>query len=131
LQWHYSILLNAYGNIEEDICNSIQRMDNMRKLVNGNNALIIPKEKRLQIISQNTAHISIVMLCSSSVMDEKGNSFSIKGPYNFNCKEWLTTLDYMESHMIQGHMDNGDFGKYCFCRNYCKATTTCTLKEHF
>jgi hypothetical protein len=59
----------------------------MRKLANGNNTLIIPKGKKLQIVSQNTTHILIVMLCSSSIMDKTGNVFSIKGPYDLNCKE--------------------------------------------
>jgi hypothetical protein len=45
----------------------------MRKLTNGNNASVIPEEKRLQIVSQNATHVSIVMPCSSSVMDESGN----------------------------------------------------------
>jgi hypothetical protein len=81
------ILLNAYGNIEEDICNPIQRINNIRKLANENNASIIPEEKRLQIVSQNSTHVSIVMQCSSSVEDESGNTFSIKGLYNLNCNE--------------------------------------------
>jgi hypothetical protein len=73
-----AILLNAYGNIEEDICGPIQRLNNMRKLANGNNAWVIPEEKRLQIISQNDTHISIVMLCFSSVMDETGNTIPFR-----------------------------------------------------
>jgi hypothetical protein len=51
----------------------------MRKLTNGNNASIIPEEKRLQIVSQNDTHVSVVIPCSSSVIDEFGNTFSIKG----------------------------------------------------
>jgi hypothetical protein len=45
-----AILLNAYGNIEEDICNPIQKLNNTRKLANKNNASVIQKEKRLQIV---------------------------------------------------------------------------------
>jgi hypothetical protein len=30
----------------------------------------IPKEKKLQIVAQNETHISIVMPCSSEVLDE-------------------------------------------------------------
>jgi hypothetical protein len=59
----------------------------MRKLVNRDNTSIIPEEKRLQIVSQNTTHVSIIILCSNSVMDETGNVFSIKSPYNLNCNE--------------------------------------------
>jgi hypothetical protein len=59
----------------------------MRKLANGDNTSVIPEEKRLQIVSQNNTHVSIVMPCSSSVMDESGNTFSIKGFYNLNCNE--------------------------------------------
>jgi hypothetical protein len=35
----------------------------------------------------------------------------------------------MEFHTIQGHMDNNDFNRCSFCRNYCKATATCKPKE--
>jgi hypothetical protein len=49
--------------------------------------VIISEEKRLQIVLQNATHVSIVMSCSSSVMDESGNTFSIKGSYNLNCNE--------------------------------------------
>jgi hypothetical protein len=59
----------------------------MRKLTNGDNAPIIPEEKRLQIISQNDTHVLIVIPCSSSIMDEMGNTSAIKRPYNFNCNE--------------------------------------------
>jgi hypothetical protein len=51
----------------------------MRKLVNGDNASVIPEEKRLQIVSQNATHISIIITCS----DESGNTFSIKNPLQF------------------------------------------------
>jgi hypothetical protein len=53
-------------------------MDNMRKLANGSNTSIIPEEKRLQIVLQNATHVSIVMPCSSSIMDEYGNVFFVK-----------------------------------------------------
>jgi hypothetical protein len=72
-----AVLLGAYGNIQDDICSPIQKLNIMRKLAN-----IIPEEKKLQIVSQNDTHVSIIMPCSSSVMDEFGNTFSIKGPYN-------------------------------------------------
>jgi hypothetical protein len=42
-----AISLNAYGNIEEDIYSPIQRLNNIRKLANGNNTSVIPQEKRL------------------------------------------------------------------------------------
>jgi hypothetical protein len=42
-----AILLNAYGNIQEDICSPTQKLNNMKILANGNNASIIPEEKRL------------------------------------------------------------------------------------
>jgi hypothetical protein len=41
-----AILLGAYGNIQEDICSPIQRLNTMRKLANGDNVPIIPEEKR-------------------------------------------------------------------------------------
>jgi hypothetical protein len=82
-----AILLGVYGNIQKDISSPIQKLNIMRKLANGDNASVIPEEKRLQIVSQNGIHVSIVILCSSSVMDESGNTFSIKGFYNLNCNE--------------------------------------------
>jgi hypothetical protein len=48
-----TILLGAYGNIQENICSPTQRLNIMRKLANGENASVILEEKRLQIISQN------------------------------------------------------------------------------
>jgi hypothetical protein len=86
------ILLRAYGNIQEDIYSPIQKLNIMRKLANGDNFSIIPEEKRLQFVSQNSTRVSIVIPCSNSAMDESGKA-------------------------IQGHMDNGDFGKCGFHRN--------------
>jgi hypothetical protein len=60
-----TILLGIYGNTQKDIFNPIQRMENMRRLANRNNISIIPEEKSLQIVSQNTTHISILMPYSS------------------------------------------------------------------
>jgi hypothetical protein len=48
-------------------------------LSNGENIGVIPTEKKLQIIAQNETHISIVMSCSSEVLDESGNIFRIEG----------------------------------------------------
>jgi hypothetical protein len=45
-----AILLGAYGNIQEDICSLIQKLNIMRKLINVNNAFVILEEKRLQIV---------------------------------------------------------------------------------
>jgi hypothetical protein len=94
-----AILLGVYGNIQKDICSPIQRLNIMRKLANGDNASIIPEEKRLQIVSQNSTHVLIVMPCSSSVMDESGNTFSIKDPYNLNCNE-SQNFSYIEQIRI-------------------------------
>jgi hypothetical protein len=71
-------LLAKYGNIKKDICYPIQKLNTIKKLANGDDGYIIPEGKRLQIVSQNDTHISIVMPCSSSVMDEMGNTFSIQ-----------------------------------------------------
>jgi hypothetical protein len=54
---------------------------------NGENISVIPAEKKLQIIAQNETHISIIMPCSSKVLDESGNIFRIKGPYILDCNE--------------------------------------------
>jgi hypothetical protein len=34
------ILLGVYGNIQEDICSPIQKLNIMRKLANGDNASV-------------------------------------------------------------------------------------------
>jgi hypothetical protein len=56
-------------------------------LSNGENINVIPTEKRLQIIAQNKTHISIVMPCSSEVIDESGNIFRIEGSYKLYYSE--------------------------------------------
>jgi hypothetical protein len=56
-------------------------------LSNGENINVIPTEKKLQIIAQNETHISIVIPCSSEVLDESGNIFRIEGPYILDCNE--------------------------------------------
>jgi hypothetical protein len=58
-------LLAQYGNIKKDICYPIQKINQGRFLSNGENISVIPEEKRLQIISQNDTHVSIVMPFSS------------------------------------------------------------------
>jgi hypothetical protein len=44
--------------------------------------LICPEEKKLQIITQNETHISIVMPCSSEVLNESENIFRSKALIN-------------------------------------------------
>jgi hypothetical protein len=88
-------LLAQYGNIKKDICYSIQRVNQARMLSNGENVSVIPTEKKLQIIAQNETHISIVMPCSSEVLDEVGNTFRIEGPYKLNCSE-SRVFNYIE-----------------------------------
>jgi hypothetical protein len=80
-------LLAKYGNIKKDICYPIQRINQGRMLSNAENIKVIPIEKKLQIIAQNETHISIIMLCSSEVLDESGNIFRIEGFYILNCTE--------------------------------------------
>jgi hypothetical protein len=58
-----------------------------RLFSNGEISEVVPPEKKLQIVSQNKSHISIVMPCSSSVIDESENVFKIEGPYDLNCNE--------------------------------------------
>jgi hypothetical protein len=60
---------------------------NNRLLSNGEISEVIPPEKKLQIVSHNKLHVSIVMPCSSSVIDESGNVFRIERPHNLNCNE--------------------------------------------
>jgi hypothetical protein len=56
-----------------------------KSLSNGEISQVIPSKKKLQIVSQNESHTSIVMPCSNSVIDESGNVFRIEGPYDLNC----------------------------------------------
>jgi hypothetical protein len=56
-------------------------------LSNGENISVIPTEKILQIIAQNEIHISIIMPCSSEVLDKSGNIFRIEDPYILDCNE--------------------------------------------
>jgi hypothetical protein len=70
-------LLAKYGNIKKDIYYPIQKLNTMKKLANGDNACVIPEGKKLQIVSQNDTHVSIVMPCSSSGINNMGNTFSI------------------------------------------------------
>jgi hypothetical protein len=62
-----AVLLAQYGNIKKTIYYPIQMLNT--------------EEKRFQIIAQNETHISIVMPCSSKVLDESRNTFRIEGPY--------------------------------------------------
>jgi hypothetical protein len=72
-----------YGNIKKDICYPIQRLNQ----ASGENISAVPAEKKLQIIAQNETHISIVIPCSSEVIDESGNTFRIEAPYILDCND--------------------------------------------
>jgi hypothetical protein len=71
----------------EYVCHPIQKLNQARIPSNGENISVIPTEKRLQIIAQNETHISIVMSCSSEVLDESENIFRIEGSYILDCNE--------------------------------------------
>jgi hypothetical protein len=144
-----AVLLGVYGNIQEDIFSPIQKLNIIRKLANGNNASIVPEEKRLQIVSQNDTHVLVIMPCSSSVIDEFGNTFSIKGLYNLNCNEsrkflyinktrtwrgqkccdWPGMPDYMDSLRAQRKLVRNDFWKCGLCQNYCITAASCKTEE--
>jgi hypothetical protein len=64
-------------------------------LSNKEIAEVIPLEKKLQIVFQNETHISIVIPCSSSVVNETKNIFRIEGPYNLDCNE-MRVFGYIE-----------------------------------
>jgi hypothetical protein len=66
-------------------------------LSNGENISVIPAEKKLQIVAQNETHISIVMPCSSEVLDKSRNTFRIEGPYKLNCSE-SRVFNYIEQY---------------------------------
>jgi CMP-2-keto-3-deoxyoctulosonic acid synthetase len=53
-------LLAKYGNIRKDICYPIQRLNQVRMLSNGENIGVIPTEKKLQIIAQNSNYYAML-----------------------------------------------------------------------
>jgi hypothetical protein len=141
-------LLAQYGNIKKDICYPIQR-SNQKRFSNELNTSVIPEGKRLQIIAQNETHISIVMPCSSEVLDEFGNVFRIEGPYDLNCKEsrkfnyiertktwrgqkccgYPDVPSDMEPHSLQGNIKELAILKCGFCQNWCRVVVFCPVKE--
>jgi hypothetical protein len=56
-------LLTQYGNIRKDIYYTIQKLNKVRMLSNGENVSVIPAEKKLQIIAQNETQL----LCHAQV----------------------------------------------------------------
>jgi hypothetical protein len=74
------LILMDYGNKQEEIFKPMQ-IKTSRLLSNGEISEVIPPEKKLQIISQNEWHVSIIM------PDELGNIFRIEGPYDLNYNE--------------------------------------------
>jgi hypothetical protein len=51
----------------------MQMKTSNRLLSNGEISEVVFSEKKLQIVTQNDSHISIVMPCSSSVINKSGN----------------------------------------------------------
>jgi hypothetical protein len=115
----------------------------------GENISVIPAKKKLQIIAQNETHISIVMPCSSEVIDESGNIFRIEGPYILDCNE-SRTFQYndqvitwrgqkccgfpaipsnMDSIHAQGNLKKNHFWKCGFCQNHCILVYTLQIKR--
>jgi hypothetical protein len=82
-----AIILMLFGNKEEEICYPIQKKTSSRLLKNQEESNITNSKKTLQIISQNETHTSIVIPCDSSVVNDQGDIFLIKGPYTLNCNE--------------------------------------------
>jgi hypothetical protein len=118
----------------ENICTPIQRSNKGRFLSNDLNTSVIPEEKRLQIIAQNETHISIVMPCSSEVMDESKNVFRIEGPYDLNCRESrnFRYIEQVKTWRGQKCCDwnliifkENDILKCGFCQNWCKVIDRC------
>jgi hypothetical protein len=68
-----TLILMTYGNKQEEICQPMQIKTSNRLLSNGEISEVVSPEKKLQIVSQNECHISIIMPCSSSVIGELGN----------------------------------------------------------
>jgi hypothetical protein len=89
------------------------------------------------------------MSCSSSVIDEFGNTFSIKGPYNLNCNEswqflcfdqirtwrgqkccgWPDIPDYMHSLRAQRNLIRNDIWRCGLCQNHCITAASCKTKK--
>jgi flagellar basal body-associated protein FliL len=66
-----AIILMSFGNKEEEKCYPIQKKTSSRLLRKQEETNITGSEKTLQIISKNETHTSIVMLCDSSVINNK------------------------------------------------------------
>jgi hypothetical protein len=104
-------LLAKYGNIKKDICYPIQKLNQVRMLSNGENISVIPEEKKLQITAQNETHISIVIPCSSEVLDESGYIFRIEGPYILDCNKsrqfpYIKSQKYCKFPEIPNYIDS-------------------------
>jgi hypothetical protein len=78
-----ALILMAYGNKQEEMCQPMQIKTSNKLLQNGEISEVAPPEKKLQIVSQNESHVSIVMSYSSSVIDKSENIFRIESPYKY------------------------------------------------
>jgi hypothetical protein len=95
-----ALILMAYENKRKEICQPMQMKSNDKLLTNGLfSPKVVPLEKKLQIVSQNESHVSIVMPCSSLVIEKLKNIFRIEGPYNLNCNE-TRTFGYINKFTI-------------------------------
>jgi hypothetical protein len=94
-----AIILMNWGNKEEEICYPVGMKSQYKLLANGEETSTIPAEKKFQIVSQNETHVSIVMPCSSSVIDESGNTFRIEGLYDLNFNE-SRSFGYIDTFTI-------------------------------
>jgi hypothetical protein len=89
------------------------------------------------------------MPCSSSVIDEAGNTFRIEGPYDLNCDEsksfgYIDTFtiwrgekccgpypDWPSSHQLRNHSKEMKDSPRCFwCNNWCRVSVSCIPKEY-
>jgi hypothetical protein len=130
----------AYRNKQEEICQPMQIKTSSRLLLNGGVSEVIPPEKKLQIVSQNKSHTSIVMPCSNSIIDELGNEFRIENPYDLICNEtrmfgyisiWgADKSGKQDSQKERNHsVELKKYSRCGWCRNWCRVLVTCTPKE--
>jgi hypothetical protein len=92
----YSLWVSYSKPVLEPICVRI----NQNLLFNAENSnstenTSVPTTKELiSILSQNEYDTVIIMPCDGSVVDELGNVYRLKGPFELKCDEY-TTFNYV------------------------------------
>jgi hypothetical protein len=100
----------------------------------------------LQIVSQNESHISIIIPCSNSIIDESRNVFKIESPYDLNCNEtkifgyidkftiwWGDKCcgkhsNWPDSQKNKNHsVELKEYSRCGWCRHWCRVSVICVI----